>query len=196
MAGGPSQQAAEHSPGPHWEGITPSPIIKVVLRIWSVTTRRKYRFWVRPYSTPVDFRNVLHDILHRIDQEQVIHTLHNAGQAFQPHTGIDVFMLQGAYSFLAVVIKLEKTRFQNSRTGRSRIPPRRSENRIHIPHPGQNKAGARAAGRCHAPRNYLLFPAGQYGWDPPLTSLVQMSKASSSSGKWKPKSAQQAAPAP
>ena len=148
MAGGPSQQAAEHiAPALIGGHYTVADHKGSAADMVCDHPEGNIGFGVRSIFHPSDFRNVLHDILHRIDQEQVIHTLHNAGQAFQPHTGIDVFMLQGRIVSLAVVIKL----------GENQVP------KFHVPvavasHPAGRrtasifltpvkiKLGARAAG--------------------------------------------------
>ena len=36
--------------------------------------------------------DMLHDILHRVDEEQIIHALHDAGQTLQAHAGINIRM--------------------------------------------------------------------------------------------------------
>ena len=52
--------------------------------------------------------NMLHDILHRIHQEEVIHSLHNAGQALQPHARINIRMFHRRVVSLSIAVKLGK----------------------------------------------------------------------------------------
>ena len=40
-----------------------------------------------------DAADVLHDVLHRIHLEEVVHALADAGQTLQAHAGVDVRML-------------------------------------------------------------------------------------------------------
>ena len=41
---------------------------------------------------PGDAADVLHDVLDRVHLKEVLHPLHDAGQALQAHAGIDVGM--------------------------------------------------------------------------------------------------------
>ena len=50
--------------------------------------------------------DVLHNVLHRVHQEQVVHVLHNAGQTLQAHAGVDVGVLHRRIVALAVAVKL------------------------------------------------------------------------------------------
>ena len=56
---------------------------------------------------------VLHNFLHRIDLEKVIHPLHNAGQAFETHSGINIGMIKRGIISLAVGIKLGEHKVPN-----------------------------------------------------------------------------------
>ena len=53
-----------------------------------------------------DTADMFHDILNGIHFEQVVDALHDARQAFQAHTGIDVGMVERGVVAVAVVIKL------------------------------------------------------------------------------------------
>ena len=53
-----------------------------------------------------DVGDVLHDVLNGIDEEQVIHTLHDAGKTLQSHARIDIGMVERCVIALAVVLKL------------------------------------------------------------------------------------------
>ena len=61
---------------------------------------------VLPVAHPGDLHDLLHDVLHRVHQEQVVHPLHDASQALQSHAGVDVLLLELAVVPLAVVVKL------------------------------------------------------------------------------------------
>ena len=50
--------------------------------------------------------DMLHDVLHGVHQEEVVHALHDAGQALQTHARIDVRMLHRRIVALAVAVKL------------------------------------------------------------------------------------------
>ena len=62
-----------------------------------------FGFAIRHAGDPAD---VLHDVLDRIHLKEVVHPLHDAGQAFQTHAGVDVGMLQGSVIPFAVVVEL------------------------------------------------------------------------------------------
>jgi len=49
---------------------------------------------------------VLHDVLDGVDLEEVVHALHDAGEALKAHTGIDIAALEAGIVIVAVVIKL------------------------------------------------------------------------------------------
>ena len=53
-----------------------------------------------------DLRNLLHDVLDGIDLKEVVNVLHNAGDSFQTHTGIDVGLLHPFIMAFAVGIEL------------------------------------------------------------------------------------------
>ena len=55
---------------------------------------------------PGDLADLLHDVLHGVHQEQVVHALHNAGQPLQAHAGVDVLLGQVGVVAMAVVVKL------------------------------------------------------------------------------------------
>ena len=50
--------------------------------------------------------DVLHDVLDGVDLEEVVHALHDAGEALKTHTGIDIAALEASIVIVAVVIKL------------------------------------------------------------------------------------------
>ena len=50
--------------------------------------------------------DVLHDVLDGVDLEEVVHALHDAGEALKTHTGIDIAALEAGIVIVAVVIKL------------------------------------------------------------------------------------------
>ncbi len=53
-----------------------------------------------------DAADVLHNVLHRVHEEEVIDLLHDAGKALQAHAGVDVGVLQGRVVALAVALEL------------------------------------------------------------------------------------------
>ena len=55
---------------------------------------------------PGNLRDLLHNVLHGVHQEQVVHVLHHAGQALQSHARVDVLLHQVGVVAAAVVVKL------------------------------------------------------------------------------------------
>ena len=55
---------------------------------------------------PGNLADFLHDVLHGVHQEQVVHVLHDTGQALQAHAGVDVLLHQIGVVAVAVVVKL------------------------------------------------------------------------------------------
>ena len=53
-----------------------------------------------------EVRNGLHDVLDRVDLKEVVDALHDAGQTFEAHTGIDVLVLERRVIVVAVVVEL------------------------------------------------------------------------------------------
>ncbi len=51
---------------------------------------------------------MLHNILERVDQKQVVHTLHDTRKAFQPHAGVDIRVFHRRVMPFAVAVKLGK----------------------------------------------------------------------------------------
>ena len=52
--------------------------------------------------------DVLHDVLDGVDLEEVVHALHDAGEALKTHTGIDIAALEAGIVIVAIVIKLSE----------------------------------------------------------------------------------------
>ena len=47
--------------------------------------------------------DVLHDVLDGVDLEEVVHALHDAGEALKTHTGIDIAALEAGIVIVAVI---------------------------------------------------------------------------------------------
>ena len=99
MAGGTAQQAAQHIAA------------ALVLRDDAVAdhkdggadvvgdhTQGNIRFLILLVGDAGDLADLLHDVLDGVDLEEVVDTLHDAGQALQAHAGIDVLVLQAGCS--------------------------------------------------------------------------------------------------
>ena len=75
--------------------------------MWSVMTRSDTSvFSSSLYFTPGNTADMLHDILHGIHLKEVVHPLHDAGQALQPHAGVDIGVLKRGVIAVAVAVKL------------------------------------------------------------------------------------------
>ena len=50
--------------------------------------------------------DVLHNVLHGVNEEKVVHLLHNAGKTLQAHSGVDVGMIERSVVAVAVALEL------------------------------------------------------------------------------------------
>jgi hypothetical protein len=68
--------------------------------------QRNIALFIRAVFDARDPRDVLHDVLHGVDEEQIVHALHHAGQALEAHAGVDVLLVERRVVAVAVVVKL------------------------------------------------------------------------------------------
>ena len=69
---------------------------------------RNVGFVIFLIGDPCNLADVFHNVLHGINLKEIVYLLHNAGKAFQAHTGINVRMFHRSIVAVSVRVKLRK----------------------------------------------------------------------------------------
>ncbi len=107
MARGPAQKAAKDVAAPFVRGQHPvADHERGAADVIRDHAQRNVLLGVVAVFDARDLADALHDVLDGVHQEKIVHALHNAREALQPHAGIDIGVVQRRIAAFSVAVEL------------------------------------------------------------------------------------------